>query len=207
MTKRSAPSRKAGRPRPLLFIMARLPIAGAVKTRLARRIGVIGAVSLYRSLLASTLRRAGRDTRWRTILAVTPATAAHSPLWRRLAPGCEVLAQSTGDLGRRMGSLLAKAGAAPAAVMGSDIVDVGAAHIAASFSALKGADAVIALAEDGGFWFCAVNGIAPRFAPGKAGAFADIAWSRGDTGGLTRTALQAKGFRVASGPTRRDIDE
>jgi len=207
MTRSPVRQRKAGRSRPLLFIMARLPIAGAVETRLARRIGAIGAVSLYRSLLASTLRRAGQDKRWRTILAVTPTTAVHSPLWRRLAPGCEVLAQSSGDLGHRMGSLLAHAGAARAAVMGSDIADVNATHIAAAFSALKGADAVIAYAEDGGFWFCAVKGVTPRFPAGKAGAFAGIAWSRSDSGELTRKALQAKGFRVASGPMRRDVDE
>lgn len=207
MTRSPVRQRKAGRSLPLLFIMARLPIAGAVKTRLARRIGAIGAVSLYRSLLASTLRQAGQDKRWRTILAVTPPTAVHNPLWRRLAPGCEVLAQSSGDLGHRMGCLLAHAGAAPAAVMGSDIVDVKAGHIAAAFSALNGADAVIAYAEDGGFWFCAVKGVAPRFPVAKAGAFAGIGWSRSDTGELTRKALQAKGFRVASGPIRRDVDD
>lgn len=198
---------KAGRTRPLLFIMARLPVAGAVKTRLARRIGAVGAVAVYRTLLTAIVRHSRRDRRWRTILAVTPPSAVHASLWRRLAPGCPVVAQASGDLGRRMGSLLAHAGAAPAAVMGSDIADVHAKHIAAAFNALKGAHAVLAGSDDGGFWLCAVAGVTRRFPHGKPGPFADIAWSRSDTGQATKRALEACGFRVASGPVRRDIDE
>lgn len=192
--------------RPTLYVMARLPVAGAVKTRLARQIGVSEATRRYRALLAATLR-ATRDWRWRTALAVTPASSAHFPLWRKLAPGVPVLAQARGGLAEKMAGLLALAGRAPAAVIGTDILDLEARHVAASFARLKGADAVLSPASDGGFWFCAVRGTLQRFPRRGPGAFAGIAWSRADTEIMTRRALERAGFRVATGPERADLDE
>lgn len=66
---------KPGAAKPRLFIMARLPVAGRVKTRLAKRIGAVAATNRYRHLLAAILRAVGTDPRWETILAVTPASA------------------------------------------------------------------------------------------------------------------------------------
>jgi rSAM/selenodomain-associated transferase 1 len=195
------------RARPLVFVMARAPVAGRVKTRLARGLGTIEATRRYRALLDATLRALSRDPRWRLIVAVTPTTSASARLWRRLAPGAEVVAQSDGGLGRRMAALLARAGPSPVAVVGSDIIDLRGRHVADALAALRGHDAVLAPAADGGFWLCAVRGHRARFPRVGEGAFAGIAWSRADTGAATRAALTKAGFRVGTGPQRADLDE
>ena len=199
--------RKRGTPRPLIFVMARLPVAGAVKTRLARNVGTSEAIRIYRVLLSATLRALRLDPRWQVCLAITPARTRHHRLWRRLAPGCKIVAQAQGDLGTKMAQLLRYAGPAPAAVIGSDILDLRANHIGAALQALKGGDAVLAPAEDGGFWLCAVRGIRPDFALVGAGPFSALPWSQADTGLRTKRALEARGLRVCLGPTRRDIDD
>ena len=64
---------------PLLVIMAKAPVCGAVKTRLAREIGAVAAVRFARTLCATLLREAARDARFRTVLAVSPDAALHAP--------------------------------------------------------------------------------------------------------------------------------
>lgn len=201
-----SPRKKKGRAKPQLFIMARLPVAGRAKTRLGRRVGAALAINIYRALLKSIIVAVGRDRRWETVLAVTPGTCVNDPLWRRLAPHCRVVAQGGNGLGERMAKLLATAGKAPAAVMGSDILDVGQEHVAAAWQALRGHDGVLAMAEDGGFWLCAVRGTLRRFPKRGSGAFANVIWSSPRTGTDTRLALEAHGFRVGLGPMRRDLD-
>src|SRR5579864_2546730 len=64
--------------RPLLVIMARAPICGAVKKRLATEIGAVRAVALYRSLTGDLLRKVAHDPRFRTVLAIAPGNAVHA---------------------------------------------------------------------------------------------------------------------------------
>jgi glycosyltransferase A (GT-A) superfamily protein (DUF2064 family) len=74
---------------PLLVVMAKAPVCGSLKTRLARDIGAVAAASLARTLCASLLREAARDTQFRTMLAVTPDNAIHARFasWRVRHPG------------------------------------------------------------------------------------------------------------------------
>lgn len=197
---------KPGAAKPRLFIMARLPVAGRVKTRLAKRIGAVAATNRYRHLLTAILRAVGSDPRWETILAVTPASAMAERNWKRIAPHCRVVAQAQGDLGQRMARLLSYAGKAPAAVMGSDIEGVTSTHVALCFQALRGRHAMLAPAEDGGFWLCAVKTAGP-LARRDAGPFRSVLWSRADTFERTKGALTAFGLGVGVGPIRRDVDE
>ena len=61
--------------------MAKLPVAGGVKTRLARKIGVARATGFARHAAAALLQRVGCDRRWQTILAVAPDYGVHSRAW------------------------------------------------------------------------------------------------------------------------------
>lgn len=74
---------------PLFVVMAKAPVCGVVKTRLAREVGAVAAASLARTLCAALLREAAADSRFRTILAVSPAAALHLPFacWRFRHPG------------------------------------------------------------------------------------------------------------------------
>jgi len=64
---------------PLLVIMAKAPVCGAVNTRLAKHVGAVAATALARTLTATLLREVARDRRFRTTLAISPDHARHAP--------------------------------------------------------------------------------------------------------------------------------
>jgi len=64
---------------PLFVIMAKAPVCGSVKTRLAIGIGPVAATALARTLTAALLREVAGDRRFRTILAISPDHARHAP--------------------------------------------------------------------------------------------------------------------------------
>jgi len=135
--------------KPLVVVFVRAPRYGAVKTRLAREIGAVETVRFYRNNLRRLVRRLVRDQRFEIILAVTPDAAAADAA-RSFA--MRAIGQGSGDLGRRMIRALRTAGARAAAVVGSDIPDLGASHIAEAFRALGRAAFVLGPARDGGYW-------------------------------------------------------
>lgn len=138
------------RRRPLLIVFAKAPLPGAVKTRLGRDIGTVAAWRFYRRTVANLVRRAGRDPRWDTVIAVTPDRYA-----RKILPvfkGLDHIPQGHGDLGRRMARALRWADTRPVVLVGGDIPDLGSTQISQSFQALGHADAVFGPAHDGGFW-------------------------------------------------------
>jgi glycosyltransferase A (GT-A) superfamily protein (DUF2064 family) len=138
-----------------VILFVRLPRLGRGKRRLAREIGDIAAVRFERLMLARSLRRLGRDRRWRLRLAVTPNGAAR--VWPYAMP------QGRGDLGGRMRRALAAAGPGPRLLVGSDIPGMTAAHIAAAFRLLGRHDIVLGPARDGGFWLIGCRHRPPDF--------------------------------------------
>jgi hypothetical protein len=133
--------------KPLLIIFARAPKYGAVKSRLARDIGAGEALRFYRHALGRVARQMTRDSRFATVLAVTPDhVRAGYPA------GVPLVSQGAGDLGQRMVRALRAAGTRRAALIGSDIPDVRPVHIAAALGALGRARFVLGAAPDGGYW-------------------------------------------------------
>ena len=173
-----------------LAIMARVPRAGAVKSRLARDIGPAPAAFIYRHLLARTLRVLGRDPRWRTILAVTPDAAA---------PRSGGIPQGPGDLGQRMDRIMHALPPGPVVIVGTDIARISAADVARAFAALGTADAVFGPADDGGYWLV---GLKRR--PRVPSIFGRVRWSSEHA--LADTLENCTGLDVAMLDTRADID-
>src|SRR5437870_2071320 len=106
----------------LLYVFARAPEAGRVKTRLIPSLGGAGAAALHVALLDDTLA-ASRDVAERRVLAV--AGDPHQPSLVDLAvrESVELTAQCEGDLGARMaGAMVAglDTGAERVAIIGSD---------------------------------------------------------------------------------------
>ena len=132
------------RGRLILFLKA--PRLGAVKTRLGASIGSLAAWRFYNAMLTRLWRRFAQEQRWRTVLAVSPDQGA-----ARWPPGLARQAQGRGELGRRMARAM-MAGNGPVVLVGGDIPDLSARHIAQAMQALKHADAVFGPADDGGFW-------------------------------------------------------
>lgn len=149
---------------PTLVIFVKAPIAGRVKTRLAKDLGAGRAAAIYRRLSANTIAQAAKG-KWRTVLAVDPVSAlrGYGNLW----PGRVLrIAQGRGDLGERMQRVFGRSDIGPVVIIGSDAPGMRARHIRAAFKALEGADAVFGPATDGGYWligFARRRGWRPKF--------------------------------------------
>ncbi len=185
--------------RPRLYVFVRAPMLGAVKRRLAAGLGEVPALRFYRIATDRLLRRLARDRRWETILAVTPDGAARgaSP-W---PPGLTRVGQGGGDLGARMGRVLAGSEAVPVAIVGSDIPDLAPRHIDDAFAALRGADLVFGPAADGGYWL-----VGRRPGLSTRSLFEGVRWSSPHALADTRANLPS-GRRVAMLEVLEDIDD
>lgn len=182
------------KPRRHLVIMARVPRLGAVKRRLARDVGDLAAWRFYRATLAALLRRVGHDPRWTTLVAITPDRAAGG-----FPCSLRIVGQGHGDLGRRMERLLHTLPPGPVVIVGSDIPDLGATHVAAAFDRLARADWVFGRADDGGYWLVGARRRRPPYRP-----FAGVRWSSAYA--LADTVANLNGQRIAYLHVLSDID-
>jgi uncharacterized protein len=179
-----------------LIIMAKQPVMGRVKTRLAGQVGPATALRFYRNCLRTVVRRLGSDPRWTTIIAVAPDTGTAVPVWPRGVSRCP---QGSGDLGARMQRLLAAPPPGRVLLVGTDIPSIQPWHIAQAFQLLGGHDAVLGPAEDGGYWLV---GLKRR--PRLLRPFGGVRWSARET--LTDTLANLSQARVAFAATLSDVD-
>ena len=162
--------------KPCLYIFAKAPHMGKVKSRLAADIGNVHALRIYRAMTAKILREM-EDPRWDTVLYVTPddcAGASFGGLWPENLPR---FTQNGGGLSERSARLFTgpKTGMRPVITIGTDIPTMRRSDIAAGFKALKHNDAVIGPAKDGGFYLIGLN------APTDPKLFNTIRWSHPKT--------------------------
>jgi len=135
--------------RPTLYIMAKAPIMGRAKTRLAADIGVTHAKRIYRRMMSGVIRGT-QDPRWDTVLMVTPPLMmGHVPEWA----GHYQRAQVSGSLSPKL------------------CPQVNAPDIARAFKALRSNPAVFGPASDGGFWLMGAR------APLPPSTFDGVRWS------------------------------
>jgi rSAM/selenodomain-associated transferase 1 len=178
--------------------MAKQPVAGAVKSRLARGIGSAAALRFYRTTLAHTLLKLGRDPRWQTYLAVTPDVSLAESCWPSTLMVTRI-PQGRGDLGARMQSLIDCMPPGPVIIVGSDIPAMRPRHIAEAFRQLGRADAVFGPAKDGGYWLV---GLKRR--PRRLASFENVPWSTAQA--LSATLANLHGRILAVSSTLNDLD-
>jgi len=177
-----------------LIIFARAPHLGTVKRRLARDIGVAAALRFYRVSMSATVRRLAWDKRWRTVLAVTGGAA-------RWPDGVARIEQTGGDLGQRMDRAIRAMPPGPVVLVGTDIPDLTARHVADAFRALGDHDAVFGPATDGGYWLVGL-----RRRPFQPRLDGPVRWSSAHA--LADTiALLGPRVRVAKLAALSDIDD
>lgn len=148
-----------------LVLFLKAPRRGAVKRRLAADIGRAAAFHFYRQTTAALIRRLGVDRRWQGRLAITPDRFAAGGVFWPVVPRRMALArtpQGLGDLGVRMRYALSELPVGPRVLVGGDIPDITAAHIASAFDALRRHDFVFGPAVDGGFWLVGMRRPPPR---------------------------------------------
>ena len=179
--------------------MAKHPVPGQVKTRLARVLGPDRACELYRAFildLADRLRRLPYRVTW----AYTPATAPFS----RLVRGVRCRPQRGRDLGARMAHAIAGEVTSrrdPVLVIGADAPHVPAASLAEATTMLRrSADVVVGPAADGGYYLIGVRAPAPSL-------FRRIPWGTDAVLGATLERAGASGLGVHLLPWTFDVDE
>ncbi len=187
------------RPARHLVVFLRAPRLGAVKTRLAADIGAVAAWRFYRGCTARVLRRLGADPRWTCRLGVTPDRFAGAGFW---PSSLGRIAQGQGDLGQRMARTFGRLPPGPAIIVGSDMPELDAGHVARAGLALGRHDAGFGPATDGGYWLI---GLARRRPPPR-GLFTGVRWSTGHALADTLASLPAA-YRIAFLEQHADIDD
>ncbi|MEO7243522.1 MAG: TIGR04282 family arsenosugar biosynthesis glycosyltransferase [Variovorax sp.] len=188
-------------------VLAKAPIPGYCKTRLALTLGPRGAARLQRTLLrravATALEaRTGPVTLWCAPDASHPSFRALHRAW-----GVTCATQPTGDLGVRMAHVFAEAADArgtPLLLLGSDCPALTPAHLRLAATHLRqGFDAFVQPAEDGGY---VMIGFARPATGESSNVFERIDWSTPQVMEQTRQRLADAGLRWIEGETLWDID-
>jgi uncharacterized protein len=192
-----APRTRAAPFRCRLVVMAKVPAAGRVKTRLAGEIGIGMATAFARHAIGVTLARLANPGAWQMTLALAPDCAAD----RSPGPaGITRVGQGAGDLGRRMQRIMNRMPPGPVVIVGTDIPELRASHIRQAFRLLGRHDAVFGPASDGGYWLVGL-----RRRPRILRLFAGVRWSSPHA--LADTLANLDGLAIARLETLSDVDD
>ena len=183
-----------------IVVLAKAPIRGLVKTRLAASIGDDEALRLH-SLLAARTFATVLEAGCAAEVRITPDDAIAS-LGTWVPASLRVRPQGGGDLGDRMHRALCDAfaeGSVRVVVVGSDCPGMNVAHLAAAFAALSADDLVLGPATDGGYWLIGARAATPD-------VFRGVPWSTSEVRAATRRRAAAAGLRVADLERLPDVD-
>jgi rSAM/selenodomain-associated transferase 1 len=201
-----APGGAEGGPRRVLFIVARLPVVGQTKTRLAIDLGAETATDLYRAFLrdlgerfTAAAARSGYDLVW---YYTAPEEAGEVAFAACVPAGAIFLRQGGGELGDRLWQgfqAFHTQGYAQIVVLGSDSPHVPAARIDDAFRLLDTHDVVVGPAHDGGYYLLGQRGM-------PVDLFTSIPMSTPAVGAQTVNLAQQARQRVAFAPATFDVD-
>jgi rSAM/selenodomain-associated transferase 1 len=150
------------RPRRALVVIAKEPVPGAVKTRLAPILGPDGAARAAAAMLADTLAVMAQVDAEPWVCFAPPDARARMA---QLAPGCGLLAQVEGDLGDRLAACFAAllgGGADRVVIVAADTPQVPRATYQAAFELLDQVDVVLGPAADGGYYLVGAKAALPE---------------------------------------------
>lgn len=182
-------------------MLAKEPVAGQVKTRLARSLGEAAAAELQAAFLADTLAQVARVRDARRVLCFAPPSAR--AWFERLDPRAELLAQGEGDLGARLAAAFEHAfagGAAAALAVGSDSPQQDAHVLERALAELTPGRVVLRPSLDGGYTLVGLAARAPEL-------FTGIPWSTPDVCAATQRRARSLGLEVVLLEVGYDVDD
>jgi uncharacterized protein len=188
-----------------VLVVAKAPVPGQAKTRLAATLGPQVAADIAAAALLDTLDAVAATPAAARIVALTgdlDRASAGRELRRRLAT-FTVIDQRGHDFAQRLAHAHADAAAAggrPVLQIGMDTPQVTAELLSRAADALVGVPAVLGMACDGGWWALGVR------TPDLAACLRDVPMSRADTGAVTLRALRDTGVDVTLLSELRDVD-
>jgi len=176
--------------------MAKVPVAGRVKTRLARELGVATATRFARHSSLAVLARIAQHPAWHTTVAIAPDNGIGWRIWPRHVDRAP---QGQGGLGRRMQRIMQRTAPGPVVIIGTDVPGICTSHIRDAFRLLGRHDAVFGPATDGGYWLVGL-----RRRPRMPRIFQAVRWSSPHA--LADTLANVRGLSVARVATLPDVD-
>ncbi len=190
----------------VVLVVAKAPVPGQAKTRLAATVGDRVAASIAAAALLDTLDAVADAPVAARVVALTGKlddASAGDEISARLTD-FTVLPQRGTDFAERLANAHADAAAAagglPVLQIGMDTPQVTAELIAECARELLAADAVLGPARDGGWWVLGVTDAA------VADCLRSVPMSQPDTGAVTLAALTDTGADVSLVSTLRDVD-
>jgi len=184
-----------------LVVLAKQPLRGLAKTRLARDVGLDRAQRLAEAFVIDTLELARSRSGARTLVAHAPADAG--PWFELRAPWAARRPQSEGDLGQRLRSATRAAfegGATRCVVIGTDTPHLPPETLDEAFLALDSADLCLGPSLDGGYYLIGLRADRPRL-------FENVPWSSGAVLQVTLARAVEQGLRVHRLREDFDVDE
>lgn len=177
-----------------LLVIAKEPVPGRSKTRLTPPLSPEEAASVAESALADTLQAVAATPARRRILVLEGNTGPWLP------DGFEVFPQEDGGLDNRLAGAFSQS-EGPALLVGMDTPQItpDLLQSAVKVLAAPSTDAVLGLAEDGGWW--AIGLVAPN-----PEVFLGVPMSTKETGQAQAARLDYLGLSWARLPVLRDVD-
>lgn len=185
------------------LVVAKAPVPGLAKTRLARTLGVDAAADIAAAALLDTLDAVSAADFDTIVVAMTgdlEKASRREELEAALASYTVVRQRGEGFAERLVNAHFDAAGD-PVFQIGMDTPQVSAELLDRSAQRLtEPGQSVLGMAEDGGWWALGIPD------PALAQGLLDVPMSHPDTGANTLAALRASGASVASLPVLRDVD-
>lgn len=191
---------------PHCLVVAKAPVPGQVKTRLAAGVGAVAAADLAAAALLDTLEvcaEAFGTARCHLALGGALGGAVRGDEIARGLAGWSVVGQTGATLPERLANTHAEVGAsggAPLVQVGMDTPQLGSDLLTGVAEGLRTHDAVVGPADDGGWWALALR------RPAHACVLPDVPVSTPHTCARTVQALLHRGLRVGTADTLRDVD-
>lgn len=173
-------------------MLAKAPVAGAVKTRLCPPLRPEQAAVVAEAALGDTLAAVAATPAARRVLILDGEPGA----W--VASGIEVLPQRSGGLATRLAGAFADVGG-PALLIGMDTPQVTPRLLLAGLELLAGSEAVLGPTPDGGYWAIGLRHPDQR-------VFAGVPMSTSRTRACQHQRLRELGLGTAPLPPLRDVD-
>ena len=180
----------------LIIVFVRTPELGKVKTRLAKSIGDVSALTIYKLLLKHT-ETVLHDLSFDKVVYYSEKVEENDFWEARLF---EKKRQKGADLGKRMQHAFETAfekGYQKVLIIGSDLFDLKSIHITTAFEALENHDLTIGPSLDGGYYLLGMKELYPA-------VFKNKKWGTDSILGNTLKDLQQQNVKLLE--ALNDID-
>ena len=181
-----------------LYIFAKAPIPGQVKTRLLPHCSPEQAADIAEILLQATIENCLKNWPGRVVLS-TPDSVQHPRLIALTEKfGLRTAMQGPGDLGEKMHHAIASN--PPAAIIGADVPLLPRQHFLTAHELLQQGQSSITPSSDGGYSFIALA------KPHKA-LFQNVTWGSSEVWQQTQGNARKHRINLAELPNCDDIDD